>query len=174
MFKVFAIRENEGSATGKRGRAAGTLLISLLLALTLGSGAALLGCSSDEGANGSNDAQAQDQEVVDDNASLNEETITVNVLVDSSAAEEAGYPSSMAEGGYTVAAGSSAYDALVATALPLTGSPSFVEAIDTLGMNAVGTSAGWMYEVNGESPAVAADEYILEDGDSVRWYYSVQ
>jgi outer membrane protein assembly factor BamB len=33
-------------------------------------------------------------------------------------------------------------------------------------------SSGWMYQVNGNSPSVGANVYVLNDGDKVLWYYS--
>lgn len=32
--------------------------------------------------------------------------------------------------------------------------------------------SGWVYKVNGVSPPVGADAYVLEQGDEVLWYYS--
>jgi len=44
--------------------------------------------------------------------------------------------------------------------------------VDQVGLYAgVGTS-GWVYKVNGASPPVAADQYVLDDGDRVVWYYA--
>lgn len=34
-------------------------------------------------------------------------------------------------------------------------------------------SNGWAYKVNGVSPPVGADSLVLEDGDSVLWYYAM-
>ena len=67
--------------------------------------------------------------------------------------------------------GSTAYDALVATGVEVEGDPSFVTSIDGLAAGAAGPTSGWMYEVNGESPSVAANEYGLSEEDQVRWYY---
>jgi hypothetical protein len=33
-------------------------------------------------------------------------------------------------------------------------------------------SSGWVYKVNGVSPPVGADQYVLHDGDRVLWYYA--
>lgn len=34
-----------------------------------------------------------------------------------------------------------------------------------------GELSGWLYSVNGESPTVGASQYILQDGDVLRFYY---
>lgn len=34
-----------------------------------------------------------------------------------------------------------------------------------------GAMSGWTYKVNGESPMVGADKYILKSGDYVAWIY---
>lgn len=35
-----------------------------------------------------------------------------------------------------------------------------------------GQYSGWVYHVNGETPGVGAGEYILSDGDVIRWLYT--
>ena len=35
-----------------------------------------------------------------------------------------------------------------------------------------GDLSGWMYHVNGESPSVSWDEYVLSDGDKIEWLYT--
>ena len=35
-----------------------------------------------------------------------------------------------------------------------------------------GSLSGWMYFVNGESPNVSANRYVLSDGDMIEWLYS--
>lgn len=35
-----------------------------------------------------------------------------------------------------------------------------------------GDLSGWMYHVNGESPSVSCDEYVLSDGDKIEWLYT--
>lgn len=67
--------------------------------------------------------------------------------------------------------GATAYDALVATGVQTEGTPSYVTAINGLGEGAAGDASGWMYMVNDEVPSVAANEYVLKDGDKVVWYY---
>lgn len=34
-----------------------------------------------------------------------------------------------------------------------------------------GDMSGWMYAVNGDTPMVGADDYILNSGDNIVWYY---
>lgn len=66
---------------------------------------------------------------------------------------------------------STAYDALVTTGAQVDGTESYVTSINGLAEKAAGDSYGWMYEVNGEQPTVAATEYIVVNDDVVRWYY---
>lgn len=66
--------------------------------------------------------------------------------------------------------GASAYDALVATGVAIEGD-SYVTSINGLAEKAAGPTYGWMYEVNDESPVVAARECALQSGDEVRWFY---
>lgn len=103
--------------------------------------------------------------------------ISVTVQVDAAKAEEAGADISALEEiadpkTYDLEEGSTAYDALVATGAKLEGAPSYVTSIDGLAEGAAGKSSGWMYEVNGEMAMVAANEYVLQENDAVRWYYS--
>lgn len=78
------------------------------------------------------------------------------------------------KGEYTVAAGSSALDALQATDLDVTVEDSqygaYVTSVD--GLTAEGSN-GWLYSVNGESPTVSAGDYTLADGDTVVWSFYV-
>lgn len=78
------------------------------------------------------------------------------------------------KGDYTVAAGTSALEALQATDLTVTTEDSqygaYVTSVD--GLTAEGSN-GWLYSVNGESPAVSAGDYELADGDTVVWSFYV-
>ena len=67
--------------------------------------------------------------------------------------------------------GETAYDALLATDVDVYGNHSFVTSIDGLEEGAAGPTSGWMYMVNEEMPMVPANEYVLEEGDDVLWYY---
>lgn len=70
----------------------------------------------------------------------------------------------------TAAKGTTVYQALVETELPLeVDSSSFVSGIG----NAIANDgkAGWMFTVNGEMPSVGADKVEIADGDSIEWKY---
>lgn len=67
--------------------------------------------------------------------------------------------------------GANAYDALVVTGAVIEGD-SYVTSINGLAEKAAGPTYGWMYEVNGEAPTVAANECELKPDDVVRWYYA--
>jgi hypothetical protein len=49
---------------------------------------------------------------------------------------------------------------------------SFGPFVDQIGFYAATGGSGWVYKVNGASPPVGADQYRLEDGDSVLWYWA--
>lgn len=107
---------------------------------------------------------------------INHGHLHVSNEIDPSALQEAGVDiSSLKDYSYAMAVSpdlyATAYDALVATGVQVGGSPSYVTSIGDIGEGKIGASSGWMYEVNGETPMVAANEYILQDGDLVRWYY---
>ena len=70
----------------------------------------------------------------------------------------------------TAAKGTTVYQALVETELPLeVDSSSYVSGIG----NAIANDgkAGWMFTVNGEMPSVGADKVEIVDGDSIEWKY---
>lgn len=100
-------------------------------------------------------------------------TISVRVVVDGSAAQELGYPATMAAGTWMFNEGVTAYDALQATGLSLGGSASYVSSIDGLAEKMMGASSGWTYTVNGTMPMTAANNYELSNNDEVRWIYVV-
>jgi hypothetical protein len=50
---------------------------------------------------------------------------------------------------------------------------SFGPYVDQVGLYAGAGSAGWVYKVNGVSPPIGADQYVLHDGDRVLWYYGL-
>ena len=47
----------------------------------------------------------------------------------------------------------------------------YVTAISGVRMNE-NTNQFWQYRVNGELGGIAANAYVLEDGDSIEWYYT--
>lgn len=99
--------------------------------------------------------------------------VSVTVSVSSSAAGGA------VSGGSspTFAYGATAYDALCATGLSVNAAASqygvYVTAIGGLAEKEHGANSGWMYSVNGQVPSVSCSSYVLQDGDSVAWYYVV-
>jgi hypothetical protein len=50
---------------------------------------------------------------------------------------------------------------------------SFGPYVDQIGLYPGAGSAGWVYKVNGVSPPVGADQFVLHDGDHVLWYYAL-
>ena len=54
------------------------------------------------------------------------------------------------------------------------GAPSvYVSGISNIYEFDFGDLSGWLYYVNGESPSLSCAEYILSDGDSIEWRYTV-
>jgi hypothetical protein len=49
---------------------------------------------------------------------------------------------------------------------------SFGPYVDRIGRRAARGSSGWVYKVNHASPPVGADQYRLQRGDSVLWYWA--
>lgn len=150
-------------------------LLSLLLALSL---LPMAGCSqgqqvssqasSSSAAASSSAASAQNAQSADELAI----TVEIDPTAAAGAYDEAAFASVGAPESVSLDQGATAYDALVATGAEIDGTPSYVTSINGLGEGAAGQSSGWMYEVNGEMPTVAANEMVLNDGDVVRWYYS--
>lgn len=98
-------------------------------------------------------------------------SIAVSVVVDSSAATSLGFPATMASATLKLPEGATAYDALAATGLSLEGSSSYVSAVNGLAEKMTSGTSGWIYAVNGTMPMTAASNYILHEGDAVRWVY---
>ena len=44
--------------------------------------------------------------------------------------------------------------------------------VDQIGLYPAGGVTGWAYKVNGVSPPVGADQYVLKPGDRVLWYWA--
>lgn len=68
--------------------------------------------------------------------------------------------------------GVTALGALDATGLPYTLSPRYADLVDSIAGQRNRGQSGWMYNVNGEIPAVAAAKKPLKQGDKVIWWYS--
>lgn len=98
-------------------------------------------------------------------------TVTVSVSVSSENADGSVFGGANP----TFPQGATAYDALCATGLPVAASGGYVSSIGGLSErdSRYGPSSGWTYSVNGSFPSVACTEYVLDDGDAVRWIYVV-
>lgn len=51
-------------------------------------------------------------------------------------------------------------------------STGFGPYVDRIGRNAAAGSAGWVFKVNGAMPPVGADQYVVQAGDRVLWYWA--
>lgn len=118
-------------------------------------------------------AQQADGASAQDTSSASSQTVTISVSIDSS---QVGSPVS-ASGTYTFDRGATAYDALCALGVSVNASTSqsgvYVMSIGGLAEKEHGATSGWIYRVNGAQPATSASNYVLSDGDVVRWVYSV-
>lgn len=68
--------------------------------------------------------------------------------------------------------GATALGALEATGLPYALSPRFPDLVEAIAGQRNQGLSGWMYEVNGEVPMVAASRKPVKPGDRVIWWYS--
>lgn len=48
---------------------------------------------------------------------------------------------------------------------------SYIKGIGNIYEGDCGAMSGWSYKVNGESPDVGADNYIISAGDKIEWVY---
>lgn len=48
---------------------------------------------------------------------------------------------------------------------------SYVKSIGNINEKDCGNESGWMFKVNGESPSVGANQYVLKNGDKVEFFY---
>lgn len=91
-----------------------------------------------------------------------------NVSVSVSGGEYGGY---FGGGTFSYNYQPTAFDVLVSTGLPYTGSGYYVSSINGLGEFDHGPMSGWLYAVNGSTPGVGCGSCYLNDGDSVSWFY---
>ncbi|MCD7776673.1 MAG: DUF4430 domain-containing protein, partial [Firmicutes bacterium] len=80
---------------------------------------------------------------------------------------------------FTMSDGSTVYDLTVSAAkamtlmLDIAEGSSYVRGIENIYELDFGDLSGWVYLVNGEIPSVGCGEYVLADGDSVIWAYTL-
>ena len=114
------------------------------------------------------------------------DTITVQITVDCRAPVDAGIaevraicPSGiMFDGSVVIPEGTSALAALEATGLRVSKAPgafAYVTGINGLAerITSAYPTSGWMFYVNGEMAMEACDVFVLNDGDTVLWKYSL-
>ena len=146
---------------------------ALVLALAVG------GCTQTTASTGSAAGSAQGSAAVTvqtgssqvTSAASDEQTVSVQVVVDSSAADGSiSYDATI-----EVEDGATVLDALEATGLALDVQDSeygaFVNAIDGLATGDAGDASGWTYDINGEMVMDSADVATVADGDVVTWTY---
>lgn len=72
--------------------------------------------------------------------------------------------------------GASVYDALKKSGLVVGAQNDrmgvYVYSIQSLKMKECGGKSGWLYSVNGSYPSKSCDQYILQEGDVIRWRYT--
>lgn len=120
-----------------------------------------------------------DIKINNENQSISQSEISVTVSVNCKNAVSYGadVPEYMLHNkAYTAAAGSTAFDVMKAVCsengISLNyGADKYIVGINGLNQFDCGEQSGWLYYINGESAMVGADEYVLENGDSVEWRY---
>jgi len=50
---------------------------------------------------------------------------------------------------------------------------AFVEAINNIFMSDAGSMSGWQFRVNGESGSLGASQQILQTGDIIEWFFTL-
>lgn len=100
------------------------------------------------------------------------QTIVVRVLVTSDAVGGMVNLDTQVE----IPVGGSAYDALVATGIPVNARNTqygvYVAGINGLVEKQHGGASGWLYAVNGATPGFSAASFMLSAGDTVEWFYT--
>ena len=70
----------------------------------------------------------------------------------------------------------SVYDVLVVACnennILFSANMGYIEGINNVYEMDFGKSSGWIYFVNGESPSVGSESYVLSDGDEIEWHYT--
>ncbi len=72
--------------------------------------------------------------------------------------------------------GDSVYDVLVEVCkenkILFSANMGYIEGINNVYEMDFGKTSGWIYFVNGKSPPVGSQSYVLADGDEIEWYYT--
>ena len=80
------------------------------------------------------------------------------------------------EASSTAKKGTTVYEALIDTGLDLSvitsSGSTYVDGIGDVVASEVGSNAGWMFTVNGESPNVGADAFEITEGDQIEWTFT--
>ena len=75
-----------------------------------------------------------------------------------------------------IQSGDSVYDVLVEACkeneVLFSANMGYIEGINNVYEMDFGKSSGWIYFVNGESPSVGSESYLLADGDEIEWHYT--
>ncbi len=95
------------------------------------------------------------------------ETLTVNIAVVGKNGQFLFSPGSV-----ELAQGATAVDALAATGLVYATSKRFPDLVESVAGFSNRGQAGWLYQVNGEVPLVAASKKQVSADDRVIWWYS--
>ncbi len=112
-------------------------------------------------------------------------TVTLSIRCDTVAGRADYIPGDgviLAETVFPIAEGDTVYAVLTDAArsrrihLETSGGPGlvYVEGLAYLYEQAFGDLSGWLYSVNGETYSLGCDQYVLKDGDTVCWAYTLQ
>ncbi len=108
-------------------------------------------------------------------------TVTVEIRCDTVAGKADYIPESgvvLEKNEFVIAEGETVYDILVEACrengIQTEFSGGYVSGINYIYEFDFGDLSGWLYYVNGKEASVGCDQYILSDGDEIKWLYSLE
>lgn len=107
----------------------------------------------------------------------NTNTATIKIICDDTVTDDIWEnPEILKETEYTFDGEVDAFTALteiiVENNIPFVHNGGYVTGIGGLHAMDAGENSGWMFQVNGELASVGAQDYILQDGDALVWFYT--
>lgn len=107
----------------------------------------------------------------------NASTATIKIICDDTVTKDVWEnPEILKETEYTFDGEVDAFTALTEITkkndISLVHSDGYVTGIGGLSAMDAGENSGWMFQVNGELASVGAQDYMLQDGDALVWFYT--
>ena len=108
-------------------------------------------------------------------------TVTVEIRCDTVAGKADYIPESgvvLEKTEFVIAEGETVYDILVEACrengIQTEFSGGYISGMNYIYEFDFGDLSGWLYYVNGKEASVGCDQYILSDGDEIKWLYSLE